>query len=646
MTRRGVLSGLAGAAALISVVTVVSRLLGFVRTLVFTSSVGVATVGDAYIWANTLPNVLFEVAAGGALAGALIPVIAGPLARGMRQDVSRIASAMLGWTLGCLVLLAAVLMLAAEPLVALMTSTGSAAADDLMVFLVRVFAVQVPLYGLAVVLSGVLQAQRRFFWPAFAPVLSSLVVIATYVGYGRVLSAAAVDVGTTDVAGLPTGAAAMLGWGTTAGVAAMGLPLLIPVWRSGVRLRPTLRFPEGVAVRARALALAGIGGLVAQQAAVLMTLWLAGRYGTAGALSGYQQMVQAVYMLPYAVLAVPLATSTFPRLAERATRPGRAGYAPLASLTTRAVLTAGAVGAAVLAAVAPAVVTVFERIGNGDAAIIGSVGDALTLIAPGLLGLGLIFHVSRALYALERGRLAVLAVSAGWATVVLASWIACLVLVSDGRDGPATLRALSLGNSVGMLVAAVALVAVLRGAAGRDAVEGIGRTFAVLVVGGVLGAVGGRWMVDAVQMLTDGIAGAVGAAAGGGILAAVVVVALVWGLDRSTLTGLVRRGGGVQPAGPRAGDPADADPAGTDPAGTDPVAADLVGTAPAGTDPAAAAPAGTDAVSPAEPAAPVDAPVSAEPLDSAAADPATPDVPDIPETTTPPTADPQRKAGR
>lgn len=540
MSRRGVLSGLAGAAALISVVTIVSRLLGFARTLTFTSAVGATTVGDAYTWANTLPNVIFEVAAGGALAGALIPVIAAPLALGMRDDVSRIASAMLGWTIGGLTLLALVLVVAAEPIAALATTQGPDG-RELVTFFIRVFAVQLPLYGVAVVLSGVLQAQRRFFWPAFAPVLSSLVVIATYAGYGRILAEASVDAD-TSVGALPDGAAAWLAWGTTAGVAAMGASLIIPIWRSGVRLRPALRFPPGVAARARGLALAGIGGLVAQQAAVLATLQLSGAYGEPGTLSAYQTMVQQVYLLPYAVLAVPLATSTFPRLAERATRPDRAGYAPMAAVTTRAVLVAGAVGAAVLAAAAPAVATVYGVIGAGDPDLIGSVGVALTLVAPGLLGLGLIFHVSRALYALERGRLAVLAVSAGWAAVVAASWIACAVLVPGAPDGPATLRALSVGNSVGMVVAGVTLIAVLRSAAGREAVAGVGRTVVVLVVAGTVGAIAGRWTVDAVEQFTDGLAGAVGAAAGGGVLAAAVVLAVVAVLDRGTITGLVRRG--------------------------------------------------------------------------------------------------------
>ena len=541
MSRRGVLSGLAGAAALISVVTIVSRLLGFTRTLVFTGSVGLTSVGDAYNWANTLPNVLFEVAAGGALAGALIPVIAGPLARGMRDDVSRIASAMLGWTLAGLTVLAVLLAVLAGPVSAL-APVPVPEVRELIAFLIRVFAVQLPFYGLAVVLSGVLQAQRRFVWPAFAPVLSSLVVIGTYLAYGRLLAGADVDVATSTAGGLPDGAAALLGWGTTAGVLAMGLPLLIPVARSGVRLRPALRFPPGVAARARALALAGIGGLVAQQVAVLATIQLSLRYGGEGALSAWQTMVQPVYLLPYAVLAVPLATSTFPRLAARAAAGDRAGYAPLAAVTTRAVLVAGAVGAAVLAAVAPAVATLYGTIGSGDPALIASVDVPLTLIAPGLLGMGLIFHVSRALYALERGRLAVLAVSSGWLTVVVASWVACLVLVPGAADGPATLRALAVGSSVGMLVAGLVLLLVLRSAAGAGAVAGLPRTLAVLVVGGTLGAVVGRWTVDAVEALTDGLAGAVGAGAGGAALAVAVVVGLVAALDRSTLTGLLRRG--------------------------------------------------------------------------------------------------------
>ncbi|NKY22366.1 virulence factor MviN [Cellulomonas denverensis] len=535
------MSGLAGAAALIAAVTVVSRLLGFVRSLVFSSAVGLTGIGGAYNAANTIPNVLFEVAAGGALAGALIPVIAAPLARGMREDVSRISSAMLTWTLSGLVLIGGLLAVFAEPVAAL---TASNSDPELVVYFLRVFAVQIPLYGLAVVLAGVLQAQKRFFWPAFVPVLSSLVVIATYAGYGWFLRRDGLPV-TADPGQLPSGAIELLAWGTTAGVLAMGVPLLVPVLRSGVRLRASYRFPAGVGTRALNLALAGLGGLVAQQVSVLAVLKLVDVYGTGPTLVAWQTLIQPVYLLPYAVLAVPLATSTFPRLAERASRPGREGFARLTAVTTRGVLTASTVGVVALVAAAPAVTTVFGRIGNGDAELLAALSLPLSLTAPGLLGFGLVFHVSRALYALERGRLAVIGASTGWAVVIAASWIGCVLLVGGGHtDGPATLRALAIGNSIGMLTAGVLLLVLLRRAAGAEAVHGLARSAVVLVLGGAAGALLGRLVVDA--LATPGVAGAVLAAVAGAVAGTVVLLAAVWLADRSAITGLLRRGRTVE----------------------------------------------------------------------------------------------------
>ena len=257
---RRAFAGLAGAAVMISVITVFSRLLGFGRTMVFVYAVGPTTVGDAYSVANTLPNVLFEVAAGGALAGALIPVISGPLARGLRADVDRIASAVLGWALLVLSILAVALVALADPIAgAFVTVAGPE--RDLLAELLIVFAPQIPLYGIAVVLSGVLQAQRRLFWPAFAPVLSSVVVISAYLVFRREVGRAGLPVSGSALGDLPPAALAWLAWGTTAGVAAMSLPLFVPTWRSGVRLRPTLRFPPGVARRVGGLAVAGVGAL-------------------------------------------------------------------------------------------------------------------------------------------------------------------------------------------------------------------------------------------------------------------------------------------------------------------------------------------------------------------------------------------------
>ncbi|WP_221653989.1 murein biosynthesis integral membrane protein MurJ [Actinotalea ferrariae] len=540
---RRALTGIAGAAALIAGITVLSRVLGFGRWLVQSYAVGQTPTGTAYATANLLPNVLFEVVAGGALAGAVVPLLAGPLSRGSRADVDRIASAMLTWAVVVLVPGSVLLAVFARPLVGLFFGPTDRTADtvDLAAHLLVVFAPQVALYGIGVVLTGILQAQRRFAWPAAAPLLSSAVVIVSYLVF-RALAVQAVE----DPAALPPDAVAWLGWGTTAGVAAMSLPLLVPVLRSGVRLRPTLRFPTGVARRARHLALSGLGGLVAQQVAVVVTIRLANARGDLGTINLFQY-AQAVYLLPYAVLAVPLATASFPRIAEHHARRDDDATRRLVAASTRAVLLVAAVGAAALAAAAPAVARVFMATdASEDSGDIAAMGPALTLLAPGLLGFALLFHLSRVLFALERGRASVTGVAAGWLTVAAGSVVAVLVLAPDGGDGAATLAGLAIGSTVGMVVAGALLLVLTARAAGHGAAAGLGRTLVVALAAAAVGAGAGRFASDAVLTVSGSVGVAVLGGAVGGVVAATIVLAAAVALDRGTLHGL-RHTGAARP---------------------------------------------------------------------------------------------------
>src|SRR5512141_3511965 len=83
--------GVFAAAGLIAVVTLAARVFGFARWLVFSQSVGATCVGSVYQAANQLPNVVFEVAAGGALAAVAVPIIAGQLARKAQSEVAQTA---------------------------------------------------------------------------------------------------------------------------------------------------------------------------------------------------------------------------------------------------------------------------------------------------------------------------------------------------------------------------------------------------------------------------------------------------------------------------------------------------------------------------------------------------------------------------
>ena len=103
---RHLAGGIAGAAGLIAVLTLLARIAGFGRTLVFADSVRASGIGDIYNIVNAVPNVVHEVAAGGALAAVTVPLIAGHLGGGDRRVAHATASTLLTWALAVLVPLA------------------------------------------------------------------------------------------------------------------------------------------------------------------------------------------------------------------------------------------------------------------------------------------------------------------------------------------------------------------------------------------------------------------------------------------------------------------------------------------------------------------------------------------------------------
>lgn len=432
--------------------TLASRLLGFLRWVVQAATVGSGAMAGAYSSANQIPNVFYEVVVGGALAGTVVPLLAGAIAHGQREKVRETASGLLGITLALLVPLAVLMALFAEPLAQLLVTSDTRMGADkaaitywggshqLVVAFLRMFALQIPLYGLGVVLTGVLQAYNRFTWPALAPIFSSLVVMLTYGIYGALIDA-----------GHYAQAVLTLGWGTTAGVAALSLPLLWPVHRLGLGLRARLRLPAGTFTQLRSLAGAGIAALIAQQISVLTVVAVARRYGSAGTIAIYQY-TQAIYVLPYAVLAVPLATVVYPQLAARlAAKHVSRETKDLIANSTALVTLAACVGSGALMLGAPVAQQVFGLITAVD-----YMGAALVAFAPGLVGYALIYQLTRVLYVLDAARSAALATCLGWLVVAGASWV-----FSANAKGSAVLVYLGVASSAGMSLSGVALALVL-----------------------------------------------------------------------------------------------------------------------------------------------------------------------------------------
>lgn len=518
-----VATGIASAAVLIATITVVARVVGFGRQVVFVRSVGVTCLNTAYTTANAIPNLVFEMVIGGALAAVVVPVLASAAHRGDRLQVRASASALLTWSVLVLAPITLLIVAFAGPLTALLLGDAGACADsygqvaDTSAQMLRIFAPQMIFYGLAVVLYGLLQAHRRFAAPALAPLVSSLVVIAAYLAY-------AVDAGESrgSIEALTTRQLALLAGGTTLGVMALALVPAVAAGRLRLRLRPALSFPDGVLPRVRALAAAAIGVVVAQQLATAVAIRLANDRGSEGAVGVYV-LAWTVFLLPWSILAVPLATSAFPQLAARHDEGDREGWSALTAGVSRGVVLLSAVAAALLAATAEPVARVLALGAPGPAAT-QQVAGALVAFAPGLIGYGLLAHLTRACYAAHRGRAATAAVVVGWGVVVAVQLT--LVWQASPEEVPA---ALGWGSTAGLTAAGVLLIWVSRRIGGPAATAGLARTSAgallaaaaagaaALAVVRLLGAGSTPWQALAVCAA----AGAAGAAAGLGVAAVV-----------------------------------------------------------------------------------------------------------------------------
>ena len=520
---RRAVQGIAGAAVLISVLTVVSRIAGFGRTLVLTNTVP-GCVGGVYTAANTVPNIVFEVVAGGALASLVVPMLAGGVAVADREQVRRTASALLGWTLLVLVPLAVVVVLLAGPIARLVLGADTQCPESVPLaarFLV-VFAPQVVLYGLAVVLTGVLQAHRRFAGPAVAPLLSSLVVAAGYLLYAALG-------GSDSAAALPTGAELALSVGTTLGVAALALTLVPPLLRLRLGLRLSLRFPVGVGTRVRRLAIAGVLTLAGQQLTAGVAIRLAGQ-GTAGGTQLVYTAAMTVFLLPWGALAVPLATSVYPVLTGAAETGDDRGYRrALAPVLTVTVVVAG-LAAAVLVAVSGPLAGVFYATDatSGSAA---AMRGAIVGFAPGLVGYALLALLTRALYARGLWRAPTACVVGGWLVAIAAD----LVLA---RTLPVADRALALaaGHSVGVTVAGLALAVATRRVTGPGGLAGAVRTGLPALAAALAGAAAGlavAALLGAGPLPTGGVVAAIGT----GLAVAVVVLAVAAAVLLATARG-------------------------------------------------------------------------------------------------------------
>ena len=190
---------IARAAVLVVSLFFISRVTGLVREMIIGARFGTSAELDAYQAAFRVPDLLFQLAAGGALGSAFIPVFTGCLTRRDLTGGWRLFSAVTNLVLILLTALSALLAFTAPWLVRTVLAPGfSTAQQALTAELVRWMLISTIIFGVSGIVMGVLNSFQHFLLPALAPILYNLSIIGgawflapTYGVFGLVLGVVA-----------------------------------------------------------------------------------------------------------------------------------------------------------------------------------------------------------------------------------------------------------------------------------------------------------------------------------------------------------------------------------------------------------------------------------------------------------------------
>jgi putative peptidoglycan lipid II flippase len=307
------------ASAIMAAGTMVSRVTGFLRTIVLASAIGTAALGDSYNAAYAIPYSILDLLLLGVLSSVVVPMIV----RAQQHDPDggrAYEQRLLTLATAALAVVAVLAVLGAPLLIDLYTDWDPGSHKfEVAVTLARFILPQLAFFGVGAVAGAILNTRDRYGAPMWAPVLNNLVVICVFLAY--------FVVGTgSDIEKVTGGGLALLGLGTTAGIVAQAAVLVVALRRVGFTFVP--RFDVRNA-RLGEMGRAGIwtiGYVVVTQLGFMLTTNLSSHAGdlvSGHGISPYTLAFQ-LFQLPYGVIGVSVITAMLPRM-SRAVGEGRLG---------------------------------------------------------------------------------------------------------------------------------------------------------------------------------------------------------------------------------------------------------------------------------------------------------------------------------
>ncbi|MFF0423874.1 murein biosynthesis integral membrane protein MurJ [Streptomyces sp. NPDC004520] len=314
-------SGLLKSSAVMAAGTLVSRLTGFVRSLVITGALGAALLGDTFTIAYTLPTMIYILTVGGGLNSVFVP----QLVRSMKNDEDggeAYANRLLTLVMVALGLIVALAVFAAPLLIRLMSNTiaDDAAANSVAVTFARYCLPTIFFMGVHVVMGQILNARGKFGAMMWTPVLNNIVMIVTFGLFIWVYGTSAES--HMGVQTIPDEGIRLLGIGTLLGLVVQALAMIPYLRETGFRFRPRFDWKGHGLGKTVKLAKWTVLFVLANQAGVLVVTQLATAAGEESGKNGAGFLAysnaQLIWGMPQAIITVSVMAALLPRISRAA----------------------------------------------------------------------------------------------------------------------------------------------------------------------------------------------------------------------------------------------------------------------------------------------------------------------------------------
>jgi putative peptidoglycan lipid II flippase len=435
-----------------------AKAISLAQTVVIAQVFGLSREWDAFVVANSIPELIFTLIAGGALAHAFIPIFSGFLARADLDGAWRTASHIVNTIFTLTLTVSAAAFVAAPWLVANVAAPGfDAVAQAQTVDLMRILLLTTLIFSVSGIVMGILQSHNHFLLPALAPIMFDVGIL-----FGVVFL-----IGPLGLNGIAVGA--VLG-------AALHLGIQVPgLIRFRARWRPEWGLRDPVLWRIIRLMLPRIAGLGVFSLNFIVMNNIASRLGpgSVSALSWGWRLMQ----IPQTLIGTAMGTVIFPTLAALSELGDSRGKRDAMSGALRFIMIASIPSAVGLIFVGQPLIRLLER-GAFDASASALVYSTLQFFALGLVVHSALEVIARSFYA-DKDTLTPLWAALGGATInLVGSYVFSGVSAAEAQrfahlvslQFPAlnlptyggNVGGLALANSLGVMFEVITLLWVLR----------------------------------------------------------------------------------------------------------------------------------------------------------------------------------------